>query len=126
MRPSSGTELAVTTDSFVEGVHYRNELLSPAEIGGRLAAANLSDLAAMAATPRWALLSIGARLDHDIEDLIALQRAFATSLVGDGVTIVGGNLAAVEGPEWWSVTLIGEVASGQAWKRGCRERRFRK
>lgn len=117
LRPTPGMELVVTTDSFVEGVHYRTDLLPGNMIGGRLAAANLSDLAAMAASPRWAVISIGARREHDVEELIEVQRGFWAGLAIDGASIVGGNLAAVEGPEWWSVTLIGEVATGGAWTR---------
>src|SRR5690242_15394880 len=58
LRPDADRDLVATTDTFVEGRHFRRDWLTPAEIGTRLAAANLSDLAAMAALPRWALVSI--------------------------------------------------------------------
>jgi thiamine-monophosphate kinase len=47
------TQLAVCVDTLVEGVHFP-AAMPPFEIGYRAAAVNLSDLAAMAATPRWA------------------------------------------------------------------------
>src|SRR6185503_4789265 len=54
-----GARLAVSTDMSVEDVHFRRGWMSPAEIGYRAAAAALSDLAAVAATPRGILVSLG-------------------------------------------------------------------
>ena len=114
-------DLAVTTDAFVEDVHYRSEWSSGTALGARLAAANLSDLAAMAATPRWALLSIGARPEDDADRLLEVQRGFAGALDAFGARVVGGNLTSISGPAWWSVTMGGEVAPGRAWtRRGAR------
>ncbi len=117
VRPRAGHELVVTTDAFVEGRHYLSDWMEPAVVGERLARANLSDLAAMAAAPRWGVLSIGARGSHEVDALVALQGALARALEADGAALVGGNLAAVEGAEWLSLTLIGEVARGRAWIR---------
>ncbi len=117
LRPSPGMDLVATTDALVEGRHYLPDWITPAELGARLAAANLSDLAAMAAQPRWALLSIAARADHEVESLEALERALERTLADAGAVIVGGNLTATEGPEWLSLTLLGEVARGREWTR---------
>jgi thiamine-monophosphate kinase len=117
LRPSAGCDLVATTDAFVEGGHYAPGMFTAREIGSRLAAANLSDFAAMAAAPRWALLSAGVRAGHDLDALLAMQSALAGSLAADGATIVGGNLVAVEGPEWLSLTLLGETPRGRAWTR---------
>lgn len=51
--------LVVTTDLLVEGVHFDLGLMSPADVGHRAMAANLSDLAAMGANPAWGFLSLG-------------------------------------------------------------------
>ncbi|MEK7331196.1 MAG: AIR synthase related protein, partial [Candidatus Eisenbacteria bacterium] len=121
LRAEPDRDLVVTTDAFVEGRHYPAEGVEVGVLGARLALANLSDLAAMAAQPRWALLALGVRPDHDADDLIRLQAGIAKALSGEGAGIVGGNLAAVEGPEWFSLTLIGEVERGRAWtRRGAR------
>jgi len=117
LEPASGMELVATTDAFVEGVHYLPTWSAPLAIGARLAAANLSDLAAMAARPRWALLSIGARADSSVESLVELQRGVQSALGRHGAGVVGGNLTAVTGGEWFSLTLLGDVAKGQAWRR---------
>ena len=117
LRPRPGHELVATTDTQVEGRHYLPEWITPGEIGARLAVANLSDLAAMAASPRWALLSIGVRPDHDADQLVALQRGLSATLERDGAGIVGGNLAAVEAQEWFTLTLLGDAPPGAVWTR---------
>jgi thiamine-monophosphate kinase len=117
LRGRADHDLVVTTDALVEGVHYLPDWLGPAALGARLAVANLSDLAAMCATPRWALLSLGVHADRDAETLLELQRGLAAALERDGAGIVGGNLAAVGGPEWFTLTLIGETARGAGWTR---------
>lgn len=116
LRPSPGRDLVVTTDAQLEGRHFLPAWTTPAAIGARLAAANLSDLAAMAARPRWALLSLGVRPDHEAGALLDLQRGLDRALARHGAGLIGGNLAAVEGAEWFSLTLIGETV-GPAWTR---------
>lgn len=117
VRAEPGHDLVVTTDTLVEGVHFLPAWLAPAALGARLAVANLSDIAAMCAAPRWALLSLGVRAEREAETLLELQRGLAASLERDGAGIVGGNLAAVEGAEWFGLTLIGEAARGAVWTR---------
>jgi thiamine-monophosphate kinase len=117
LRAEPGCDLVVTTDSFVEGRHYPAEGVDADVVGARLALANLSDLAAMAAQPRWALLAMGVRPDHDAGALIRLQTGVAKALSAEDAGIVGGNLAAVDGPEWFSLTLIGEAEHGRVWTR---------
>jgi thiamine-monophosphate kinase len=117
LRGESGRDLVVTTDALIEGRHFLPDWFSPEAVGARLAAANLSDIAAMGARPRWALLSMGVRPEHDAEALIALQRGLAAALARDGAGLVGGNLAGVEGSEWFSLTLIGDSPDGAVWTR---------
>jgi len=117
LRPRVGRDLVVTTDAFVEGRHWRRELLDRRAIGHRIAAANLSDLAAMAAAPRWALVSTGAPESADADELREIESAMAAMLDVEGAAVVGGNLAATDGPAWFTVTLIGEVPRGSHWTR---------
>jgi thiamine-monophosphate kinase len=117
LEPAPGRALAATTDTFVEGVHYRVEWSAPEAIGARLAAANLSDLAAMAARPRWALLAIGARRDGDLESVVGIQRGLGAALARHGASIVGGNLTSSADAEWLTLTLLGDVAPDRAWRR---------
>jgi thiamine-monophosphate kinase len=101
----------VTTDAVVEGVHFSRAYSSPADIGHKALAVNLSDLAAMAATPRWALLSLvlpGSWPVADVEELVDGLAALAGRL---GVSVVGGNITRTDGPLVVDVTAGGEVGS---------------
>ena len=114
----------ITTDAFAEGRHYRSAWARipsigarlPSIVGARLAAANLSDLAAMGAAPRWAVLSAGVR-EKRTRWLERAQRALALVLARDGAALVGGNLCRIEGSEWLSLTLLGDVKRGHAMRR---------
>lgn len=117
LRPREGKDLVVTTDAFVEGRHFRRDLLTASEAGGRLAAANLSDLAAMAAEPRWAVISLVVPATWSVGDCLLLERAFARVLMADGAAVVGGNLASGEGAFSATVSLLGEVERDRAWRR---------
>ena len=117
LRPAPGADLVATTDAFVEGGHFLRDWCPPRAAGARLAQANLSDLAAMAAAPRWALLSIGARPESAVEDLVAFQSGLVEALETAGAVLVGGNLTAVAGDEWYSLTLLGECQRGREWTR---------
>ncbi|HUQ88862.1 MAG TPA: thiamine-phosphate kinase [Vicinamibacterales bacterium] len=101
--------LVVTTDAVVEGVHFSRAYSSPADIGHKALAVNLSDLAAMAATPRWALLSLilpGSWLVADVENLVDGLAALAAR---HGVAVVGGNITRTDGPFVVDITAGGEV-----------------
>ncbi len=110
LAPGRNERLVVTTDAVVEGVHFTRAFSSPADIGHKALAVNLSDLAAMAATPRWALLSLvlpGSWLVSDVEDLVDGLAALAGR---HGVAVVGGNITRTDGPLVVDVTAGGEVA----------------
>ena len=109
LAPGRNERLVVTTDAVVEGVHFSRAYSSPADVGHRALAVNLSDLAAMAATPRWALLSLvlpGSWLVADVEDLVDGMAALAGR---HGVSIAGGNITRTEGPLVVDVTAGGEA-----------------
>jgi thiamine-monophosphate kinase len=101
--------LVITTDSLVEEVHFSRRYFAPADIGHKALAVNLSDLAAMGASPRWALLSLvlpGSWPVSDVEDLmdglVELGRLH-------GISVVGGNITRTNGPLVVDVTLGGDV-----------------
>jgi thiamine-monophosphate kinase len=110
--------LVVTTDAVVEGVHFSCAYSSPADVGHKALAVNLSDLAAMAATPRWALLSLvlpGSWLVTDVENLVDGLAALASR---HGVAVVGGNITRTDGPLVVDVTAGGEVGPRRWLTRG--------
>lgn len=113
LRPQAGCELAQTTDSLVEQRHFLPGS-SPRSLGHRALAVNLSDLAAMGASPAWALLSLTLpQIDESWLGEFAL--GFGTLAREHGVALVGGNLS--RGPLSVTVQLTGQVASGTALRR---------
>jgi thiamine-monophosphate kinase len=84
-------KLVVSTDASVEGVHFRREWMTAAQIGQRAASAALSDLAAMAATPLGILLALSVP-DRWRDELPELARGVGAAAVAARCLIVGGNL----------------------------------
>lgn len=114
LRPLAGHDLVATADTLNAGVHFTAET-SAADIGHKALAVNLSDLAAMGATPRWALLSVSLSAE-DSAWLNGFVGGFL-SLAGDfGLALVGGDTCA--GDLSLAVTALGEVPAGKALTRG--------
>lgn len=117
LAPTPDHELVVTTDSIVLDRHFTADWPA-ADIGHVAVHANLSDLAAMGANPRWALLAL--TLPEIDENWIeGFLDGFLAATESAGMALVGGNLT--RGPLNIGVQLIGEVPSGQAvTRRGAR------
>jgi len=113
VRVPENTELVLTTDVLVEGVHFLPG--APARsLGHRALAVNLSDIAAMGATPTWALLALN--LPQADEDWLQLFAAgFGALALRHEVALVGGNLS--RGPLSIAVQLAGVVPRGTALRR---------
>ncbi|HET7267962.1 MAG TPA: thiamine-phosphate kinase [Oleiagrimonas sp.] len=111
--PPPGHELAVAIDTLVEGVHFP-VASAPADIGWKALAVNLSDLAAMGATPAWALLSL-TMPEPDADFVQAFADGFAQLASQHDVALVGGDTTG--GPLSVSVCVHGFVPRGQALRR---------
>jgi thiamine-monophosphate kinase len=119
LRTPRGEDLVVTVDAMVEGRHFQRAWLSWSQLGWRLAAINLSDLAAMAATPRFALVSLAVPRDVSARAVREIERGVARHLDRHGAVVVGGNLSATDGPLLCDLVLIGTCPRGRAWKRNA-------
>jgi thiamine-monophosphate kinase len=113
VRLPPGTDLVAAVDTLVEGRHF------PAgsdarSIGHRALAVNLSDIAAMGATPAWATLAVTLPSPDRVwlEDFSLGLRTLANEY---GVALVGGDTTA--GPLTISVQILGHVASGLGLRR---------
>jgi thiamine-monophosphate kinase len=111
--PTPGCELVVSVDMLVEGRHFFAGT-DPERLGHKTLAVNLSDMAAMGAAPRWALLA-GALPNGDPAWLEAFARGFHALADAHGVDLVGGDTA--RGPRTLCVTILGEVPAGKALRR---------
>ncbi len=112
--PTRNAQTVLTTDAQVEGVHFQRRFSSAADIGYRALAVNLSDLAAMGARPRWALLSLALPSDLLVEDVDGIVTGVVEMAVTHAVAIVGGNLTRSPGPLMVDITAVGEVAPRRA------------
>lgn len=111
-----GHWLAVATDTLNDGVHFPAGTRAD-DLGWKALAVNLSDLAAMAATPAWATLSLSLSLPHaDGAWLEAFLDGFLALADAHGVALVGGDTT--RGPLSVCVTVHGFVAEGQGLRRG--------
>ena len=109
IEPARGALDVLTTDALVDGIHFDLRFTPPDAVGHRALAVNLSDLAAMGAEPRAALLSLllpdaldVAVLDGIVDGLLALAARHR-------VALVGGNITRTTGPLTIDVTATGSV-----------------
>jgi thiamine-monophosphate kinase len=84
--------LVVTTDMLVDGVHFSDRTTSPADVGWRAAAANLSDLAAMGATPVAITVALGLPGDTPVDWVEELYCGMTQCLGKHRTEIVGGDI----------------------------------
>lgn len=110
IEPQPGYELAISTDMLVSGTHFFPDA-EPRQLGHKVLAVNLSDLAAMGAEPHWCTLA--AALPQANEAWIAV---FAKGFFGLAkhydVDVIGGDTT--RGPLNFCVTIMGEVPAGAA------------
>ena len=110
--PRSGCDILITTDSFVEGVHFPNGMYG-ADVAERLLRTNLSDIASKAGRPLGYQLSISMPASKMEQWIPAFAKGLETTQAEYGCTLWGGDTTATDGPAVFSITLIGEVRKDQ-------------
>jgi thiamine-monophosphate kinase len=118
VEPARGSVDVLTTDALIEGVHFDRRFSSAADVGYKALAVNLSDLAAMGAAPRTALLSLGLPPALSVADLDALMDGLLELAALESVALAGGNIARSPGPLWLSLTASGAVRRRRVLPRG--------
>ena len=108
----------LTTDCQVEGVHFDRAFVSAFDIGHKALAVNLSDLAAMGAAPRVALLSLVLPPALPVSSVDALVDGLAALAARARISVVGGNIARSPGPLIVDVTATGSVHRRRILTRG--------
>ncbi len=104
-----GTLQVLTTDALVEGVHFDRRFSSPADIGYKALAVNVSDIASMGAAPRFALLSLMLPPAMPFADVDGLLDGLLEIAASTGVALAGGNITRSPGPLVVDVTIVGSV-----------------
>ncbi len=121
LRFTPGAEVLVTTDMLMDGRHFRLGEATPAEIGHKALAVNLSDIAAMAGVPVAAFVAVALPRGRAVAVATGLHDGMLALADRFGVSLAGGDTNAWDGPLVVSVTLLGEAtARGPVRRSGAR------
>ena len=90
-QPRGATQV-LTADALVEGVHFRRDLASWEEVGWKALAVNLSDVAAMGASPGLATITLGLPPDLEVAAIDGLYRGILDCSAQHGGAVVGGDV----------------------------------
>lgn len=107
-RLADGRVQVMTADALVEGVHFDRTFTPLRHLGWKALSVNASDVVAMNAEPRWALVTIGLPNNISVEGVEALYRGIAEAAAHYGVTVAGGDITAA-GRLGINVMLLGEA-----------------
>ena len=99
----------LSVDALVEGIHFDRRWMPAAAIGHRALAVNLSDLAAMGAAPRLALLSLALPPALPLAEFDAMIEGLTSLAARERIHVAGGNLTRSPGPLMHDVTVVGTV-----------------
>ena len=113
-----GALQVLTTDALVEGVHFDRRYMSPADIGYRALAVNVSDVAAMGGASRFALLSLMLPASMSVPDVDGLIDGLLDLAGALRITVAGGNITRSPGPLVVDVTVVGSVKPRRVVTRG--------
>lgn len=110
----SGFQWVVSCDTMVQDVHFKPETMTYEAIGFKAMASNISDMAAMGAEPRFALIALSVPRDISEHRLQELYDGLYQCAGRYGVTVVGGDTTGTPAGLTVTVTVIGEVEAGRA------------
>jgi thiamine-monophosphate kinase len=106
---ASGRYQLITTDTFIENVHFRLRNISFYNLGQKVLAANISDIAAMGGYPTHALVTIGLPKKITVEQVQSLYQGINSLARKHKIDIIGGDTIASPREIVVSITLLGEV-----------------
>ena len=104
----SNNKLVATVDMAVEDVHFRCDWSSPFQIGAKLTTANLADIFAMGAKPKYLLVAAAISQVNNSEVITELAKGIRSVADNFKVTVIGGDLSKAERMSL-SITALGEV-----------------
>ncbi|WP_248928751.1 thiamine-phosphate kinase [Paenibacillus hamazuiensis] len=111
---AAGTQMVATCDTMVEDVHFKSITMRDRDVGYKAMASAVSDIAAMGAIPKYALVSVS--LPHQTEEkrLLDIYDGLYECASRWSVVIIGGDTTSSPAGIHCSVTVIGEVEAGKA------------
>ncbi|MBI1803219.1 MAG: thiamine-phosphate kinase [Ignavibacteriae bacterium] len=120
-RPTPGKVQLLTTDAFIEGVHFDLLFTTFRHLGWKVMAASFSDIAAMGGAPRYAALTLSLPQKISIEMVEELYRGITFACKKYSCLVIGGDTTAASGNTMISATIIGEaVESNVIQRRGAK------
>ncbi len=114
IRNRPGSEIVLTTDALIEGIHFDLAYTPLKALGWKALAASLSDIAAMGAVPVCAVVSIAIPRTWTVEDVEKMYSGLAMCGEHYGCPIVGGDTLCSLNASYVCVTVEGEIESGKA------------
>ena len=114
---ASATATVVCTDAVVEGVHFRDQWSTGADVGAKLAARNFSDIAVMGAEPTALLVCLTAPADTPVSWVESFIDGVISECVRAGAVLIGGDTSAGWGVVA-SATAVGHLRGQAAVTRG--------
>ena len=106
----SEENLVISSDAFIEGVHFDRSYMNEAEIASKALVAALSDLAAMAATPRYFTLSLALPKCFDLAQAEIFFSGLKLTAEKYNCLLIGGDLTSSPGPMLIDVQVFGETS----------------
>lgn len=106
---ASNNKLVATVDMAVEGIHFRRDWSSPFQIGAKLTTANLADIFAMGAVPKYLLVAAAISQVNNSEVITELAKGIRSVADNFKVTVIGGDLSKSESMSL-SITALGELS----------------
>ncbi|MET3506433.1 thiamine-phosphate kinase [Halalkalibacter oceani] len=113
-KTSGQADQVVCVDTLVEGVHFRRDTLSPYQIGVKGLASNISDLAAMGATPAFYLVSIAVPESWNEKELREIYQGMEELAAEYRMDLIGGDTVSTPAALVLTITVIGQVERTKA------------
>lgn len=117
VKVSKGKSLLATTDLLTEGIHFDLRYISFYQLGAKALLVNISDIAAMAGIPKYALIAISVPDNIKVEELNEIYRGIKKTASAYKVSIIGGDTSGSKNGLMISITLLGEAKQGNIIKR---------
>ena len=116
---SSSNKLVATVDMAVEDIHFNKKWSTPFQIGAKLTTANLADIFAMGAIPKYLLVAAGISELNNSETVTELAKGIRSVADNFEVTVIGGDLSKSE-KMTLSITALGELSDQPILRSGAR------
>ncbi|MDT7041825.1 thiamine-phosphate kinase [Candidatus Nitronereus thalassa] len=117
LRTTPNEALIVSTDLAIEGIHFDLSFESFQDVGYRTAVANISDMAAMGATPKFLLVGLAVPPSTAVKSLKDLYRGFKEPCRRYNISMVGGDTSSSQSGLFLCMTILGQVKTNHALKR---------